>query len=126
MTRLPKEDIETGEVSGVSQYVPLSEERLKQLAIDSLNGQVFGTWMIPEQDANLISSIFMVVALMDDISRKELRRDGIVHLYEEWAKAGPRSINGYPMFMSAGMLNADDCVRLQKKITQVKEALDAI
>ena len=118
--------IQTGEVSAVSQYPPLSDEEVKKVALGSLHGQVFGTWMLEERDARLIPSIFMVMAFMDDIALKEMKRDGIVHLYEWWDRAGPRSINGFPSFMSCRMLNAEDSLRIQNKMNEIKEALDAL
>jgi hypothetical protein len=126
MARHKEPEIQTSEVSDESQYRPLSEPDLKELALAVLNGNVFGSWMLPEHDVNLLPSIFMVMVFLDDIKRKEMKRDGVVHVYEFMDKAGPRSINGYPIFMSARFLNADDAKRLQAKITQVKEALDAI
>jgi hypothetical protein len=121
-----EKEIEYGEVGAETQYVPLSEEALKELAIGVVNDKVFGSWMLPEYELNLLGMIFMPLSLMDDISRKQMRRDGIVHLFQWKSEAGPRGINGYPIFMSFRTLNEDDTKRLSKKIKQVQEALDAL
>ena len=118
--------IETGEVSDKSEYVPLSDEELKKLALGVINQQVFGTWSIHESDMHLLPSIFMIVAFMEDIDRKRLKRDGIIHVYEWMNQAGPRAINGYPMFMSANFLDKSDSDRLSAKMKQITEALDKL
>jgi hypothetical protein len=121
-----KTEIETGEVSETSEYRRLTEAEVKQLALGVMHGQVFGTWDVPKHDEQLIPSIFMVLSLMGDIARKELRRDGVVHLFEEVSKARPQAINGYPIFMSCRMLNAEDNDRLKNKIAQIEKALETI
>lgn len=126
MAKAKQPEIETGEVSGDSQYRSLDEAELKELAIACVNGHVFGSWMVPENDTHLLPSIFMVLVFLEDIERKKMKRDGVVHVYEWMKEAGPRSINGYPIFMSARFLNQEDSTRLSAKMKQVREALDAL
>lgn len=123
---MTKAEIKVGEVGSQSEYKPLTEEALKQLAIDVVAEKVFGSWLIPKHDTRLLGNIFMVMMLVDDIERKRMERDGIRFVYEYWDKAGPRSINGYPIFMSASFLTKADFVRLMDKCKRVQQALDAI
>lgn len=126
MARQRNSSVEVGSVSGESEYVPRSDEELKELALGVIAGTVFGTWNIPKHSENLISSIFPIIIFLDDIERKKMRRDGIIHFYEWKSKAGPLAINGYPTFLSAHSLNAGDTDRLNKKIAQIRKALEEL
>lgn len=106
-----KDDLQSGMVSDVARP-SMTDAELKKLAIDVHAGQVFGTWNLRNQ-AHETGMVFMPLMLMDPIQIKELEVDGVVHLYEYIDKSGPRSINGYPMFMSFHTLKADEANRLQ-------------
>lgn len=43
--------------------------------------------------------------------------------YEDYDKALPRGVNGYPMFMSCRILHVNDVPRLTKELTRMEEAL---
>ena len=70
-----------GEFGVESQYVAKPEAEIRQLALDVLAGQVFGTWSLRESDMSSVGMIFMPIMLMGDIQRKALQRDKIVHFY---------------------------------------------
>lgn len=118
------EDYEIIDVAAESQYTPLTDEAINQLAQDVYAGRVFGTWNI--ENPHDTGMVFMVLALMDTIARKKMVRDGIVHLWEHMSKAGPRAINGMPCFFSAHELNAEDTERLNTRLQKIKKAMDAI
>ena len=77
---------------------------LKALALDIHKGLVFGSWSLPKEDPTIIKMVFMVLALGDDKLFDSLKKHEVVHVYEYMSKAGPRSINGYPMFLSMHMI----------------------
>ena len=86
-------------------------KELKQLAMDIVDGKVFGTWNIREADAaNLVGMVFMPALFLSEEQRKQLKEADIVHFYEYFDKAGPRAVNGYPMFMSMNSLAREDSV----------------
>ncbi len=94
----------------------MSEKELKQLAIDIVEGKVFGSWNIT--DADMLPMVFMVITFMDFDKIQELQDDDIWHFYEYLDKAGPRSINGMPIFFSAHTITKDDW---KKVIPLIKE-----
>lgn len=114
-----KDELEAGFVSGEPR-TSMSDAELKKLALDVQAGAVFGTWNLRDQ-ANETGMVFMPIMLLDAIQVKQLQIDGVVHLYEYIHKASPRSVNGYPMFMSFGTLNADETTRLQAHIKVLQD-----
>lgn len=112
-----------GEFGVESQYVAKPEAEIRQLALDVLAGQVFGTWSLRESDMSSVGMIFMPIMLMGDIQRKALQRDKIVHFYGHMRDSFERSINGMPMFHAVHMLNAEDTERLNKWIKRLNDVM---
>ena len=54
--------------------------------------------MIPERDNDLMPSIFIPLIFMNEEQRDDMVKKGTLHIFEYYDKAGPRSINGYPIF----------------------------
>lgn len=100
-----------------------TEQELKQLAIDIVEGKIFGTWNLRNQ--NEVSMVFMATMFLDSDQSKKLIEDDVIHLYEYMDKAGPRSINGMPMFFSANYLTGAEFDILLPLIEQYKESKEA-
>jgi len=82
-----------------------THEELKQIAMDLVDGKIFTDRSIDQTDSRLFASIFMPV-MFGCFNDKDINTVGLV--YEYLSEAGPRSINGYPIFMSLRMLNRED------------------
>lgn len=115
------EHIEVTGLGAESAYPRRSDEEIKKLAIDILGGGIFTSWMIRKGDENLVTTIFMPLIFLDDIERKRMVRDGVVHFYNHYSSAGPRAINGYPIFESLYTLDREDVERIVKKMKQIEE-----
>ena len=100
-----------------------TEQELKQLAIDIVEGKVFGTWNLKRMDE--VKMVFMVAIGLDSDQSKKLIEDDVMHFYEYMDKAGPRSINGMPMFFSANYLTGAEFDILLPLIKQYKESKEA-
>lgn len=87
-----------------------SDDELKQLAMDIADGKVFTSSHVPDHDQRLIPSIFMPLMFMGPEKAKEM--GDVTLIYEYFDKAGPRSINGYPMFFSMTALKREEHDRL--------------
>jgi len=93
----------------IRKYAPKTDDELRQLAVDIVSGLVFTSAHIREEDLNnLLGMVFMPILFMDEHSRKELVANEIHTIYEYYSEAGPRAINGKPIFMSCRMLNRTD------------------
>ncbi|MGX5608873.1 hypothetical protein ACWKTZ_21110 [Bacillus cereus] len=75
-----------------------TEEELKELAKRVITNEVFMA-----SDEESISNAFMLL-----VSLGAEFPAGTVALYEEYSKALPRGINGYPMFSSCGYLSKEE------------------
>lgn len=95
-------------------------EELEKLAWDIVGGQVYTDRHCPD---NLIMSVFMPMMLVEDKSFV----DDVGLVYEYLDQAGPRSINGQPMFMSMRCLNkADTKILIDRVAALHKMKTDAI
>lgn len=92
-----------------------TKEELKQLAMDIIDGKVFGSWMI--KDLSDIPMVFMVSVFM---KKKDIPKD-LAHFYEYNDKAGRMSVNGMPCFFSAHILLKKEAEKLQPLINEYRE-----
>ena len=100
---------------------------LKQLAVDIFEGKVFTSWMIRKQDfPNSVSMVFMPLIFAEKESLQDMTKQGIVELYEYMDKALPRSVNGYPCFMSFRGLKKEDCLALTKHMKKLEKAREKV
>lgn len=90
-----------------------TDEEIRQLAIDVVEGRVFGSWACDPDSWKLV---FMPLGLLGPEDVEGFR--DVCSVYEYIDKAGPRTCNGYPMFMSCNMLYRNDCRRLYDAITE--------
>lgn len=100
-----------------------TEQELKQLAIDIVAGKVFGSWCLKDPDDAMM--VFMCIIFLSPEQRKEMEKEGVVHLYEYLDKANPRSVNGLPTFMSMQLLTKNELEILLPFVEQSKEQKEA-
>jgi hypothetical protein len=120
------ETLDDGEMTGGNQYTPLSDESVKQLAGDLYSDKIFGSWMLPDDQIESMFMVFMALIFVDDITKKQWKRDNTYFFYEYYDKAGPRSINGMPVFMSFHILSGDDVKRILLKREAIAKAIDGV
>ena len=99
----------------------MTEQELRQLALDMVEGKVFGTWDLPEDHQHLIGNIWMVLIL----GGADILTDDVAHVYEYLDKAGPRSVNGYPIFWSCRVLTKEDAKKLSPLIDKLEKQREA-
>jgi len=80
----------------------MAMSKLRQFVLDYCDGKIFTDQSAPIKD---ISMIFMILLFMKP---EEYDTESIGCMYEYFSEAGPRSINGYPVFMSACFMHKDD------------------
>ena len=96
----------------------MEEKELRQLAIDIAENKVFGTFHMNKCEIANMSSVFMPLVFMTDEQREKMSKDKVVHLYEYYSEAGPRSVNGMPCFMSVRNIVNKDWKKIVKFIAE--------
>lgn len=102
------------------------QEELAALALGIFQGRIFTSDMVAESDANLLPMIFMPLSLFAAKDYNELLKHPPTLLYGDMEKTFSRSINGYPIFSSMGMIFAQDAEILRQKYRALKAAAEEV
>jgi len=104
-----------------------TDEELKQVAKDLWAGKIFSDRHIPSgSDPHIMLSVFMPLAFMDKKTLNGMQREKINFIYEYYDKAGPRMINGMPMFFSCRILTKPETKKMFEYYNKFKEMADAL
>jgi hypothetical protein len=96
-------------------------EELRQIGADIYEGKVFTDRHISKNSLDITPSIFLLIALGAFSKAPEEYIDNIGMIYEYLSEAGPRSINGYPMFFSLQVLSEEQAKVVINAYLQYKE-----
>lgn len=117
MSQEPENQENVNETETQPRLIPDQEPAaLLKLARDIMAGDVFGSWGV--RQANDMRMVFMTIALG---AYGKGAPENLAHVYEYVSEAGPRSINGMPMFMSHKEINHSDFEKLVNLITTLTE-----
>lgn len=103
--------------------IPRTDQELRNLALYIHEGKVFGTWAFRNQSEfeNLVNSVFMPFAMMPQEERKQITDAKVIHFYEFYDKAGPRAVNGYPMFTSMHFIIEEEWNKVRKYVEELEK-----
>lgn len=105
----------------------LPEQEITQLAKDIAMNLVFTSDHIRREEwDNILGMVFMPIVLGAFSEYSEEARKDIGMVYEYYDKAGPRSINGYPIFFSFRVVNVKDRLAVWEKHEKIQEALKSV
>jgi|APSaa5957512535_1039671.scaffolds.fasta_scaffold158137_3 hypothetical protein len=99
---------------------PRTDKELRELAFYIFENKVFGTWSF-HSDAemnNLMGMVFMPILFMPLDEREKLVEE-VIHIYEFYDQAGPRSINGKPIFMSCRFITKEEWPKITKYVDEL-------
>jgi hypothetical protein len=109
------------------KFPSLKKSDLSQLAKDIAMDKVFCSHFLPaEQQKNLLGMIFMPILFGATKDMSEEQVNDIGFICEYYDKAGPRAINGYPMFLSCRFVSKADAKRIMIKVNKIKKALEEV
>ena len=91
----------------------MSDQEVRQLAEDMFKGLIFTDRNVQIKEG--IPKVFVPLMLMGKEFINELQEIPVGMIYEYMDKAGPRSINGMPIFMSFKFIDVKD----QKKVIEI-------
>lgn len=108
-----------------SKHKRMTDEELRVLALNMIEGRVFTDWHIPSnQVVHMLPVIFLPLALMSREQHTDYIQDPPGMVYEDLSKAGSRSINGMPSFLSCRMVSRADVPRLRELGLQLQKQRD--
>lgn len=84
---------------------------LKQLAADIYENKVFTDRHVHKEHSHILSMVFIPLILKTYEVEVEQGKE-ISLIYEYMDKAGPRAINGYPIFLSVNFLTREEHERM--------------
>lgn len=104
----------------------LTDDELRKFIDDFVSNRIFTSAHVSEGSQNLLSMIFMPIAFgaFKDQNEESVKNIGLI--YEYYDKAGPRSVNGYPIFFSLRYIHTKDWERARKVIHAELERRKAI
>ena len=110
-----------------AQYQSMSNADVNKLAKEILNNRVFTDRHVHPADAQrMMKLVFPVFSFIGTEETIAYDKNPPGMIYEYYGVEMPRSINGYPMFMSVRMCSQDDAKRVWEKVTAMEEALKAV
>ncbi len=104
----------------------LDPDELKKFAVDLFSGKIFTSFHIRPGDERMGVQIFVPLLFLDDAGRKDLKKRKPHVFYEYLSEAGPRSINGYPIFMSVRTLGKEDWDAAKVMAVKMEEAAKSL
>jgi hypothetical protein len=102
------------------------EKEFKELAQGMVTGKYFFSTQIPQtQRLRLLPVVFMPLVFLSKQITDGLKKAKVEILYEEWSKALPRSINGFPIFISFKTLTLDEWKKVVSIANRIQAAMNA-
>ena len=103
-------------------YKTKTAEEIKEIAIGIFKGTIFTSLQVKNKSD--IYCVFMAAGFGDQDYTDWLTNNKICIFYEYFDKSLPRSINGYPIFMSHGHLNEEDTQKILEKYKEIKKVME--
>jgi hypothetical protein len=100
-------------------YTPRTDEEIRELAEKIVTGQAIHNQQVPQ---DLWTLVFLPLAFVEPNQTQDLFGEAAL-IYGETDSAGPRTVNGFPVFGKISILNQADLERLKARLDVIKAAL---
>ena len=101
-----------------------TSEELRQIAQDIHAGRIFTERHLTSGE--LLGCVFLPISFMDDAAIKGMQEAKVGMIFEYLDKAGPRSVNGYPIFLSFQTATEEEAAKVWGYYGAIKEAVDSV
>lgn len=108
----------------IDDFKKLTEEEIKDLANDIYKGFVFTDRHLQSPDD--LSRVFIPLIFLKEKDIEDLKKNPPGMIYEYMSEAGPRSINGMPMFLSVRMISQEDTKKVFEKYTKIVDVVNNV
>lgn len=106
----------------MKDYKSKTDQELFEIAQGIIDGSIFSSFDVTETDQ--IQMIFMPLLFLEESTIEEWKKDGPGVLYENVCEAGPRSVNGFPIFTSMKYLDKLDTLKLIEMYKIIQKSRD--
>lgn len=103
---------------GTAELRRMSTEQKRKFLREYCDGRIFTSLELEDQ-SHLLHLVFLPLALADRDALPDLSKLGLI--WEHTSAAGPRSVNGMPIFFSCHFMHLDDWTELRPKIAEELE-----
>jgi hypothetical protein len=97
-----------------------TDEELKEIALGIHKGHIFTDRHV--RSAQELSLVFMPLIFLKEEQIDKIKKEDIGMVYEYMDKAGPRSVNGMPCFMSMQMITEAEAKTVIGYVEKYREA----
>jgi hypothetical protein len=112
--------------SGPTTIPRMTDDELREFVIAFCDQRVFTTAHVRENETDMLDMIFLPLGLGALAGLPESEQSNLGCLWEYLSAAGPRAVNGYPIFMSMRIMHIEDWDRARKAIMRESERRQAI
>ena len=105
--------MESGTIT--AETVNLTNNELHEFAVGIMAGTHVASWLIPSQDASVLTSVFMPFTFMDEIALKNFSAK-FAHVVGRPSDRMGSSINGYPIHLGMTGITQADANKIMEKI----------
>lgn len=96
----------------------MTEQEQKALAREWCEGRVLFSTHVPE---DIMSMVFMPLIFLTDEQRQSMIEEKVYAFYGKMADAGPRGINGYPIFWNMFTIKEEDFLMVERYAKEYDE-----
>lgn len=102
----------------------MDDKELMELAEQVYRGEVFTSWQIPDnQLEKMLPLIFMPMIFAN---KQTLKKMNPYVFYAYMKDAAPRTINGFPMFLSMAYLEEGEGKKLWDYLQKIRKAMETV
>lgn len=103
-----------------------TDEQLKEFAKDFYGGKIFTSqhFSSSREAIDMIPLVFIPFMFLTEEQKESIKDMALI--YEYYDESGPRSINGYPQFMSFNTLTKEELNKVVDYYEKIKSAMDSI
>lgn len=114
----------SNKVSRKWDFTPLTDKEIANLANDMYRGLIFTDRHVQRHED--VPSVFMPLILLKEEDIEKLKANPPGMIYEYLDQAGPRAINGMPVFWSFRMIGTEDATKVMERYKKIKQAVEDV
>lgn len=92
-----------------------TQKELAEIALKIFKNEIWCSWFIRKGEEHMLPNIFMPLIFLSNEDKLSLVEKKVSCFYADMSNAGPRTVNGYPIFSTVGYLTDEE----NKKVFEI-------